>query len=50
MLDDPLIMYYDHPEKSADMSPDTSADALGGVCKVIFVSNPTSDQVVLRLC
>ena len=28
ILDDPLILYQDYPEKSADMSPDMSADAL----------------------
>ena len=28
ILDNPLILYHDDPEKSADMSPDTSSDAL----------------------
>ena len=28
ILDDLLISYHDDSEKSADMSPDTSADAL----------------------
>ena len=28
ILDDPLIFYHVDPEKSADMFPDTSADAL----------------------
>ena len=27
-LDDPLILFQDYPEKSADMSQDMSADAL----------------------
>ena len=28
ILDDPLILYHEDPEKSADMFPDMSADAL----------------------
>ena len=44
ILDDPLILYHEDPEKSADMFPDMSADALA----IIIVKTPTTTSIQLN--